>query len=702
MTFLNPAVLFGLIAASIPILIHLFNLRKLKKIEFSTLAFLKELQKNKIRKIKLKQWILLALRVLIILFLVFAFARPTLKGIAIGGTTSAAKTTAVLIIDDTFSMSVIDNKGSLLNQAKVAAKNLLRNFQEGDEAALILVSQSDKSDVNVFKSIIELQKSIDAAEPSYQSGLLHNSITKAVQVLSQSKNFNKEIYMLSDFQSGRLADEKTLSDFSSILDEKVRIYAVNYSGKDVYNIGIDNLKVNTQIFEKDKPVNFTITVTNYSNQNVDNVIVSLFVDNERSAQVSANLNAGESKQLNIDALVKSSGFVNVFAEIEDDEILQDNRRYTSVFIPAKIPIIIFIDDAADSRFIEVALTAIENQNTFVITKKNLSELSAYDLKRYEVVLIIGPQNLNAWNKLKEYSLNGGSLFIAPGSKTTLASFQKMLNEIGLSTPTTLVGKAGDQTNSVLFEATDINHPVFQNIFTNKEKTKIESPEIFSYFKLSTQGKGRNIITLQDGSSFLAEYRIKNGKIFLMNSAPVLSWSNFPLKSIFVPLMNKSVLYLASKDKSEMNILAGNDFDIDLRGRSVSQLKLLRPDNTEEFISLDQNSGNAVVKYDKSNLIGNYKILSSSKVFDQISVNADPMESKTQYLGKQDVENYLNKINFQGKLLFLDREENIGDAVLKARFGSELWKHFLIIALLFAFVEMLVARSAKKDLVEVGK
>ena len=123
MTFLNPLVLFGLLAASIPILIHLFNLRKLKKIEFSTLAFLKELQKNKIRKIKLKQWILLALRVLIILFLVFAFARPTLEGLAIGGTTSAAKTTAVFIIDDTFSMSVIDNQGSLLNQAKAEAKN---------------------------------------------------------------------------------------------------------------------------------------------------------------------------------------------------------------------------------------------------------------------------------------------------------------------------------------------------------------------------------------------------------------------------------------------------------------------------------------------------------------------------------------------------------------------------------------------------
>ncbi|HKI78731.1 MAG TPA: BatA domain-containing protein, partial [Ignavibacteriaceae bacterium] len=140
MIFLNPAILFGLFAASIPVLIHMLNLRKLKRIDFSTLAFLKELQKNKIRKIKFKQWLLLALRILIILFIVLAFARPTIKGIAIGGTTSAAKTTAVFILDNTFSMSVVDSKGSYFNQAKETIQQLLKELQEGDDASLVLVA----------------------------------------------------------------------------------------------------------------------------------------------------------------------------------------------------------------------------------------------------------------------------------------------------------------------------------------------------------------------------------------------------------------------------------------------------------------------------------------------------------------------------------------------------------------------------------
>ena len=149
MTFLNPAILFGLIAASIPIVLHFLNLRKLKRVEFSTLTFLKELQKTKIKRIKLKQWLLLLLRIAIIIFLVMAFARPTVKSISIGNS-SAAKTTAVIIIDNTFSMSVVTGNGSYLNHAKQIAKMLLNNFQDGDEITLLSVGNLSNEEIVFF------------------------------------------------------------------------------------------------------------------------------------------------------------------------------------------------------------------------------------------------------------------------------------------------------------------------------------------------------------------------------------------------------------------------------------------------------------------------------------------------------------------------------------------------------------------------
>jgi uncharacterized membrane protein len=247
MIFLNPAILLGLLAASIPVLIHLLNLRKLKKIEFSTLTFLKELQKNKIRKIKLKQWLLLALRVAIILLLVMAFARPTLEGIAIGGTTSAAKTTAVFILDDTFSMSAVDENGSYLNQAKETIKKLMDELQEGDEAALVRISDLSNELPKPTGNLVELKNEVEQTDISYASGTIHAAIVKAARIMEESQNFNKEIYLLSDFQSSRHSDENSFSDLSDLLNEKIKLYGFNFSGKNLVNISIDSLKVNTQI-----------------------------------------------------------------------------------------------------------------------------------------------------------------------------------------------------------------------------------------------------------------------------------------------------------------------------------------------------------------------------------------------------------------------------------------------------------------------
>jgi len=702
MIFLNPAVLFGLLAASIPVLIHLLNLRKLKRIEFSTLAFLKELQKNKIRKIKLKQWLLLALRVLIILFLVTAFARPTLKGVAIGGTTSAAKTTAVFILDNTPSMSVVDAKGSYFNQAKATIKELLNQLQEGDEAALILVADQNNKDVNSTTNLSDFQKEVDAVKISDASGMLNSAIVNAAKILSKSQNFNKEIYILSDFQQGRLANKGAYSNLSQLLNDKVRIYSFDYSGKDVYNIGIDNIKLNTQIFEKNKPVSFNITITNYSSRTVSNLVVSLFINGERNAQQSVSLNPGESKIITMNAIVNATGYIDAFAEIEDDEIMQDNRRYINFYIPKEIPVVIFTDNKADSKFVDLALNATNTMGTIQITGKDLAQIASINLTQYDVVFIIGSQNIvSGLDRLKSYINNGGSIFLMPGSGSTLSSFQKITNELNIPSPTIAVGKINSDTNPIKFDKVDFNHPIFQDLYANKEKRNIESPEVYYHFKMNTEGKGESIISLMDGSSFLSEFKRGKGKIFILSTAPVLSWSNFPLKTIFAPLMNKSVYYLASKDRTDDQTLAGKNVIIDLRNNTSPQIKIDRPDNSEDYINLQDQANSNYIEYNKTDLTGNYKVYSGKNIIDEFSVNTDPLESVTKYLTIKDFENYLNKIDFKGKFINVTKNEDPAKIVLQSRFGSELWRYFILLAIILAIVEMAVARNAKKEMVEIS-
>jgi hypothetical protein len=698
MTFLNPAVLFGLIATAIPVLIHLLNLRKLKKIDFSTLSFLKELQKNKIRRIKLKQWLLLVLRFLVILFLVGAFARPALKGVSLGGTTSSAKTTAVLILDDTFSMSVVNEKGSYFNQAKQVLKNLLDQFQEGDELVLILVSQIDHDETKPTTNLNEIRKQIDEAEISYVSGTIHNSILKAAKCLEQSGNFNKEIYLLSDFQKSRLTNPgDIISDLSKLIDEKVKLYLFDFTGKEVFNIGIDNLESNNQIFEKDKPISFTATITNYSKQPVNNLVASLFINGERSAQQSVNLADGESKKVFFETVLKTTGNIQIMAEIEDDDIIQDNKRYLNITVPDKLSVIVFSENESDIRFLELAINSGEDNN-IVLVKKNINQLTSVNLNNYDAVFLVGTNIGNYSDRLISYLTGGGGMFLMPGSNSDLTSVKTLLNKLQLPPVVSESGKPGSGQSVASFDKVDYEHPIFSGLFEKDAKKQIESPAIYFYFKMFTQGKGKNIISLSDNSSFLSEYKTGKGKVLFMSASPTLDWTSLPLKGIFVPLIYKSIYYLAYKDQQILIHIAGDNVDINIQKSLLSQIKILKPGKREEYITIDNQSGLNYISYNKTDETGIYKVYSGQNLLDEFSVNHNPLESNTARLSDSEIDEYFKKINFKGKYVNLKPDENYSAKIQQARFGSELWRLFLIIAFILAVIEMLIARSSKKEIV----
>ena len=693
MIFLNPAVLFGLLAASIPVIIHLFNLRKLKKIEFSTLAFLKELQKNKIRKIKLKQWILLALRVLIILFVVMAFARPALQSIRIGGTTSAAKTTAIFILDDTFSMSVIDQKGSYFNQAKEIINKVISQLQEGDEVGLIVVSKPD-IDEKLTSNLAEFTKRTEQIDLSFATGDINSAIVKASQIISESKNFNKEIYVLSDFQKNKIANKNLTTDLSEILNESVKLYSFDLSDKDVFNLSVDDLKINNQIFEKDKPVSFSITIVNNSNQDVNSAVVSLFINDERAAQKSFDVDAGLSTNIEIEAVPKSSGFIDIIAEIETDEIEQDNRRFASLFIPEKISVGVFSENPGDLNFIEIALHTAGGEK-YSIERKNINQITSQQLNKFQVIILSTNSLPSGLEQIKNYFKEGGGLILFPNSTPDIVKLNQLYSQLGLGINSSFVGKVNNNDLMIRFDKTDFNHPVFKNIFQNDEKKNYNSPELNAYYKISSTGN--QIITLVDGSSFLSECKVSEGKVFVFNSAPVLSWSDFPLKSIFAPLINKSVAYLSSKDREENVFLAGEEVNASLKNSNRSQLKVIKPNKSEDFINISENTGRDYLSYSNTNIAGLYKFYSGDNLIEDISINTDPSESKTEYASDSDFENYLKNIKFNGQYVAIDKASNIIDKILQARFGSELWRYFLLVAIFLALVEMTIARNAKKDL-----
>lgn len=696
MTFLNPAFLFGLLAAGIPILIHLLNLRKLQKVDFSTLRFIKELQKNQIRKIKLKQWLLLALRVLLILFLVTAFSRPALKGVAIAGVTSSAKTTTIIILDNSPSMEIIDTDGSLFNKARSAALSLLNTMQEGDEVALITTTDRTATPY-LSKNIPDIKSRLRGLQLSGIHGNIQDALQLAAPLLESSSNFNKEIFIFSDFQNSSFPDNQPSSDFSSVFNDRVHIYLMPVRKTEIYNAGIDELKINSEVFEPGKNISVTTVVSNYSVNKPGNFIISLYAAGERVAQKSLSINSSAAVNTDFEIPLASGGFTTISAVLEDDDIPADNTRYEVIYAPEKMNVLLLYDSPEDALFLQTALNTAFAGRSFSVTAKSSQSAGATDFLQYHAVFLIsGTQSLAA-DGLKEYVNSGkGGLCIFPSAASKPDLLRKTFADLSLPSPGILAGSPGFNKSPVQFDKINFDHPLFTGIF-EKNKTKTNSPDIYAYYQIFTTPAGKAIITLADNSSFLSEYKIGAGRVLLFSVAPDLRFSTLPLTGLFVPLVYRSAYYLAGSNAKEPSLLTGSEISFFTANLNRDILKLSYPGGNEEFIDRDKLFGN-VLSVKSTESPGIYTLLSGNNPVKKTAVNLSPKESIASSYSEDGLTKYFTSAGAANAPVYLTYTQDITESIQQARFGTELWKFFLLLALLTAIAEMFVARISKKDII----
>ena len=405
--------------------------------------------------------------------------------------------------------------------------------------------------------------------------------------------------------------------------------------------------------------------------------------------------------MELEGVVQGNGYIDVISEIEDDEILQDNERNTSLYIPDKINVLLLYDNPDDMKFVKFAIESAGLDEKFDLSDKSMGAINSLQLKNYDVIICAAIVNSDDSNTIKNYLTNSGGLIVFPSSDSDLQAYRSTLKYLVLPEPKDLITLSGIAGNTTEFDKVDKDHPLLQNIFQDEVKKEIQSPAINKYFKIMPMGKGVSIISLIDGSSFLSEYKNGNGKVLIFNVAPVLEWSDFPLKSIFAPLIYKSILYLSAKNRGGSEYIAGEPLNVNISHRIFPLIKVVRPDKSEEIIHPDT-SASDFISYTKTFVTGNYKFYSGKELLETASVNPDPVESVVNYISDNEFDEYLNRINFRGSHIRIGKKENPSLEILKARFGSELWRYFLLAALILALVEMAIAKSAKKEIVNLEK
>lgn len=695
MTFLNPLVLLGLVAGAIPIILHLLNLRKLKTVEFSTLRFLKELQKTKIRRFKLKQIILLILRTLIILLAVLAFSRPTIEG-TIPGFENFANSSMVILIDNSFSMDVSDEWGNRLNQAKNAANQLITGMKEGDEAIIIPMAIYESAlNRKLSRNIGLLKDDLAKVKIENTSAELDKSLRYAAMLLDEAKNLNKEIFIISDLQKNILNSE--INDSLKLFTNRTSLYIIpigNNNKADLQNISIDSVNIITGIFQSGKSVEADIYLKNNSSKEAKDFVAGMLFNNKRVAQRTLSIPSSKSKVVPIAASPSSIGVYKCTIELENDALEQDNKRYFGFYIPEK-PKLALIAEGEQLNFLKAALGG-NGSNYAEFEQYELNEASGLDFTKYDMLILAGSLiRKGDIERIRQYVLNGGNLLLFPDDATDNNQNIEFYNQIGFGNNSY---KQFAQNRPAGFTTVDKMHSVFEGVFkgTTDNKAVVESPKIF---KALPANAGQIIIEMP-GGGFLSESRIGEGRSLYCGVAPKASWGTLPFSGIFPTLIYRSVIYLTSSEDISTNVNVGNSLNLNLPRKVAlgGSFKVIDPNGTEFFKQAVLLPGGAVLQFDVLKFPGVYTIYTpANKVIALISANFPKEESILTKINDKDLSAYFEFRTGENTLVrYLDNSVNVSQELARARLGTELWKFFLIAALLCALAEMLVARNTRQE------
>ena len=688
MTFLNPFVLFGLAAAAIPILLHLLNLRKLKTVEFSTLRFLKELQKTSIRKLKTQQIILLILRTLIVIFSVLAFSRPTVKS-TLPSIGTHAKSSIIIVLDNSLSMDITDEDGNRFSKAKKLTSEILGALEEGDEMAFIPLSSLIKNRKRSFsRNFAWLKEEIDHCSVNPATASLNDGLRAAQGLLDASLHVNKEIYILTDLQQQEIHSLEL--DSIKLFDDKTSVFLLPSSESNNsidQNISIDTAIFISRVYAKDKPVELQTKLYNSSVTDAKGIIVSVLFNGERVAQRTVDIGAGSYINVSLQGIPHTTGIIKGEIQIENDVLESDTHRSFS-FIISSAPKVALIGNQLETDFISISIAP----HASLLKSYSANQSASVHFEDFDLLILAATLSQTEMQRIDAYIQNGGSVLFFPSSTESIAVQQQFFSGMGLGP---IIFQEFSESNPGICISADRQHPILQGVFKgfNSESGLGDSPKIIK--ALCTQA-GQSIISMQ-GGSFLNEIRRGEGKVMYCAVPPSPAWSSFPFTGLMPTIIYRSAQYLSAKEVFTLEKTAGQEaiILIPTKSSASSIFTIKDPNGFESDMQAADLPGGMSLQFGKPEMTGVYGVFSKDKnPITSLIVNQSSKEGHLIYKNLQESMSALKKrLNHPESLLVLNKNESIANSVAKARIGTELWRFFILLALLCAITEMIVAKLA---------
>lgn len=642
MQFKNPEILYFLFLLILPILVHLFQLRRFKKQEFTNVKLLKELEIQTRKSSTIKKWLLLATRLLLLAALIFAFAQPFFKAKDF----NKKNNELIVVIDNSFSMQAKGNSGELL---KRTIQDLLENTPE-DQQLSVLTNDENFYDTNIRNIQKELQNLNYSSTPFNPDAII-------TRIEAKKPGIPKDILFISDAVGLKDELKTNLSEASSLYYQTVEANETN-------NIAIENVQISQVL---DQFYELKISIKSYGDFEND-VPISMF---NGKKLVGKALISKEKPQKEILFTIPKTDF-HGYVSIQDNSLSYDNTFYFSISKPQKSNVIA-VGDLDKNQF----LSRIYNAEEFNYTSTELNTLNYNAIENADAIILNELPNIpNALSvTLKNYYNKGGNIIFIPDVNSSMESYNSFLRNFSNNSLSEKALKE-KQITQISF-----NHPIYTNVF-EKKVSNFQYPKTNATFIIN--GSNLPVLQYEDKSVFLANITNKLGNLFFFSTSINKENSNFQNSPLIVPTFYNMG---QNNNKTGLNAFTIGNNNYTIINETIAKDNVLSVTNAENsFIPMQQILNNKIKltfgNYPENS--GNYEVLKDKESLKNISFNYPRNESDLSQINA-DYFDSCTKVN-SVTTFYSD--------IHSSRTSNEIWKYFIIATLLFLLLELLIQKFVK--------
>jgi hypothetical protein len=692
MKFVNPHFLYALFALAIPIIIHLFNFRKSKRVFFTNNRFLKEVQHDTRAKNKLKHLLILACRLLALIFLVAAFAQPYWP--RENGATRTGDKVVSVYIDNSFSMDAVGKSGTLLDEAKKNAKEIAAAYKPSDRFQLLTNDFEGRHQRLVNRE--EFLELVDEVQSSPVVRTLSEVTKRQQDAINTSEGIqtgNKVAFLISDFQ-------KSISDFSSIkTDTTIRFHPVQTEAQNRNNISVDSVWFPSPVRQLSSTESLRIRLKSHSDVAVENAPLRLYL-NGQSIPGSFSIGPNGTIDTVIHFMVRETGLQNGMIEIIDYPVTFDDKFYFSYGVSKSIPILA-VNPALENNSVtgnnyDYLKSLFGTDSAFAFTETDENKIDYSALGNYSFILLNSLNSISSGlsSELKKFVDNGGSVFVFPGDNLDLQSYKDFLTPLGVNsfekrdTVTTVVDKL------------NYTHPLYQGVF-EKTSGNIDLPSVYDHYKISsgTRTTQEELMRLRNGDLFAGSFRSGKGTVYLCAVPLNDAWSNLPRHALFVPTLYQAALF--SQPQQQLFYTIGSNENIDLGdinlvGENVFHLS----EPTKNFDIIPAQSvidGHTILDVHRQiTQPGNYFVTFGKDQLSGIAFNYNRKESDLSTLEPSQIDTSCVAAGLKNFSRIENDKKGLTAALTEIDYGVRLWKNCIWLTLFFLLMEILIIRFVSND------